>query len=101
MEIFIFNTRAEVDSEEPDQKTKGKKKKSKKGRGHQYHFLHQLAANHIHPIQKKKYGRESDLPKQFKLTSKEVENYLSEEMARYANKLFEEYTPERTLRKIY
>lgn len=46
-------------------------------------------------------GRESDLPKQFKITSKEVENYLSEEMARYANKLFEEYTPERTLRKTY
>lgn len=46
-------------------------------------------------------GRESDLPKQFKITSKEVENYLSEEMARYANKLFEEYTLERTLRKTY
>ena len=46
-------------------------------------------------------GSESDLPKQFKITSKEVQNYLSEEMARYANKLFEEYTPERTLRKTY
>ena len=45
-----------MNSEEPDEKTKGKKKKSKKERGHQYHFLHQQAANHIHPIQKKKYG---------------------------------------------
>ena len=90
-----------MDSEEPDEKTKGKKKKSKKGRGHQYHFFINKQQITFIQFRRKNMGKESDLPKQFKITSKEVENYLSEEMARYANKLFEEYTPERTLRKTY
>ena len=45
-------SRVEVNSDAPIQQRKHKKKKSKKRKRSPHHPLHQLAVNHIHPIQK-------------------------------------------------
>ena len=45
-------SRVEVNSDEPVQQRNHKKKKSKKRKKSPHRPLHQLAVNHIHPIQK-------------------------------------------------